>query len=478
METTCWTAERCRPTENFPDLQYWSRETPLHLLSILPSTTNPTSPPHSRLNTREMQPFGRSLARAVWGKARVGVRETLPQSASIRDQRLRPFQQPATCLQCRIRAIGPSLRYYSTQPPPKDPSQPPTTPSAEPEASSYDEKSSPSTAEALSDLPSAQEDRRSQINEKFSRVMDNLQSRVLTASQTLNQVTGYTSIESIKLENDALELSLSDAHERVRAARQAYKTSNARRAATQREVTTLLARKESWTPSDLERFTELYRTDHVLEGEVTTAQETLTESEAEEQSLSQRLNAGILKRYHEEQIWSDRIRRASTWGTWGLMGMNFLTFLIFQFVAEPWRRKRLVKGVAEEEKEVLNELRSELEAIKGSLLQTRGVVADAPDVLDVSSEVSVAEAASVADPSTISIEEPVVVQEPVTLKPAPLRSWKEFLSDPVMWRSAIRDLWSDRRFDLRMVDASILVLEGALAGAVVAGSVAWSIARK
>ena len=77
--------------------------------------------------------------------------------------------------------------------------------------------------------------KRAAVTQKFSQVMDTLQSRVLTASQTLNQVTGYTSIEAIKADNEALEASLAAAHARLRAARQAYKSSNARRAATQRE---------------------------------------------------------------------------------------------------------------------------------------------------------------------------------------------------------------------------------------------------
>lgn len=275
--------------------------------------------------------------------------------------------------------------------------------------------------------------------------MDNLQSRVLTASQTLNDLTGYSAIESIKSENAELETGLADAHERVRAARLAYKTSNSRRANTQREVTTLLARKDTWSPMDLERFTELYRADHVLEGEVAGAQEALTESEAEEQRLSQTLNAGILKRYHEEQIWSDRIRRASTWGTWGLMGMNFLLFVVLQVFAEPWRRKRLVRGVVAEEKAVLEDVRGELAAVREALARRDEVVAPEQTLL-----------ASETVPLVDSVE-----------AAAPAATWKEVLLEPARWKLAAEDLFSERRLDLRMRDASVLALEGAVTGAVV-----------
>ncbi|KAG6010134.1 hypothetical protein E4U21_000168 [Claviceps maximensis] len=302
------------------------------------------------------------------------------------------------------------------------------------------------------ELPSETDSRRSNLNQKFSHVMDNVQARVLTASQTLNDITGYSAIEAIKNENGLLEAQLAEAHATVRTARQAYKSSNTKRATTQREVTTLLARKDTWSPSDLERFTELYRTDHELEGEVAKAQEALTESEIEEQSLSQRLNAGILKRYHEEQIWSDRIRRASTWGTWGLMGMNFLLFVVLQFFAEPWRRRRLVKGVVEEEKRVLEQVRGELEAVKMSLARWQEESSQA--AREILSETA---------------EEPTSASEVAVPSSTP-EPWTHVVMKPSQWKAVAADLCSDRTISLRMKDASTLALQGAVAGAAIVGS--------
>lgn len=319
------------------------------------------------------------------------------------------------------------------------------------------------------------ESRRSALDQRFSHVMDNLQTRVLTASNTLNDITGYSSIEGIKADNESLETQLAAAKVAVRTARLAYKTSNTKRANTQREVTTLLARKDSWSPSDLERFTELYRADHVLEGEVVNAQEALTEAEAEEQSLSQRLSAGILKRYHEEQIWSDRIRRASTWGTWGLMGMNFVLFVALQFVAEPWRRKRLVKGVVEQEQAVLQEVRSELEAVK---LGLERMAEDGPGLRPATvPEPARTQEATLTPPTLL----PAVDAAPETLPAvdaAPETTWKQVLLDPTGWKTAAADLCSERRVNLRMRDASIIAAEGALAGAAFAGAIALVLLRR
>lgn len=359
-----------------------------------------------------MQPFGRPVARA-------------------HGQRLSALavRRPAPCPRCSRRA-GALLALFSTESPPDG--QQAQTSAPRPQG------------RRPAELPSTVESRRSALDQKFGQVMDNLQARVLTASHAINDMTGYSAIEAIKADNESLEAQLAAAQARVRTARQAYKTSNTKRATTQREVTTLLARKDSWSPTDLERFTELYRADHVLEGEVAAAHESLTEAEAEEQSLGQRLSAGILKRYHEEQIWSDRIRRASTWGTWGLMGMNFVLFVVLQFVAEPWKRKRLVRGVVEHEQAVLHEVRSELEAVKLGLL------------------------ARAARDDKAGPSEPGAAPSPA----ADQGSWRELLRDPSRWRAAAADLCGERRVNLRMKDASIIAAEGALAGAAFAGGLA------
>ncbi|CRK48887.1 hypothetical protein BN1723_008245 [Verticillium longisporum] len=335
------------------------------------------------------------------------------------------------------------------------------------------------------------------------RLIDTLQVRLLTASQTVNDLTGYTSIERIKTQNEALETSLASAHQRLRATRQSYKNATGDRAATQRETTTLLARKESWVPQDLERFTELYRRDHTLEHEVGRASEALAEAEAEEQRLSQALMAGMLRRYHEEQIWSDRIRRASTWGTWGLMGVNVLLFIVLQLFAEPWRRRRLVRAVVAEEKSVLESVRDELAAVKGLLAGTQRerdgnafVAADADRRLGASPgtpeplvgvDVEPAAEGTLAAAETVGMAVPETAELPVAeleaepeadMTPPQSTTWKAFLSEPALWRHRAKDLYSERRIDLRMRDASILVLQGAAAGAAVASSVVFVLLRR
>jgi sensitive to high expression protein 9 len=354
-----------------------------------------------------------------------------------------------------------------------------STEPADPKNPSEDTTTKPSNDNTNPSTTSQQPSPASPLTISIPRLIDTLQARLLTASQTLNDITGYTDIERIKAQNTTLESRLQTAHEDLRQARTAYKSSTALRASTQREVTTLLARKETWSPLDVERFTELYRRDHTLEQEVAAAAERLNDAESDQQRLSQDLMAGMLRRYHEEQIWSDRIRRASTWGTWGLMGVNVLLFIVLQVFAEPWRRRRLVRAVVEEEKDVLQSVREELAAVRGALTAaatatpapTEPVLVEGVEVISDADAIPVVEETR---ETVVATEVPIVEDHPT---PASV-SWMELLSDPQLARAWASDLYSERRIDFRMKDASILALQAGTTGAAVAASIAILLLKR
>ncbi|OTA58447.1 hypothetical protein K449DRAFT_309190, partial [Hypoxylon sp. EC38] len=323
------------------------------------------------------------------------------------------------------------------------------------------------------DLPSAQNSRRSTLNRKLSSFMDRAQTTLFAASQRINDLTGYSGIETLKSQISALESSLASAQSALHAARSAYKSAVSSRAATQREVTTLLARQKTWTPADFERFTALYRQDYELEASVAARASELEEREREAERLGRELNSAILSRYHEEQIWSDKIRRMSTWGTWGLMGVNVLLFLVFQFGAEPWRRKRLVKGFEEKVREALEEERrlelalKENERLESELERRRVAELAAAAEIPVSGEADDGEKAQAESRP----EEPAV--ENITEELPKIKiSWREAFSDPDYWKAIYADLSSDRKVAIRVRDVSLIALEGVAAGAAVVGTIA------
>ena len=263
----------------------------------------------------------------------------------------------------------------------------------------------------------------------------------------------------------------------------------------------LLQRKHAWSAQDLERFTSLYRSDHANEQSESTAQETLAAAERKAEEAAAKLSTSILARYHEEQIWSDKIRRMSTWGTWGLMGVNVLLFLVFQIGVEPWRRKRLVKGFEEKVMEALEKegaaTGAMFAAVQAASASSGISTAKEVDSVALSTEAGLEEIASIEEalPGETVADETVpnetLLAETVSIEPLleetipeDALSEKGIISDGRVtiesvhaaaltafkaYKEGFRDLFSDRQMVLRRVDITTLALEGAAAGAALVG---------
>lgn len=115
----------------------------------------------------------------------------------------------------------------------------------------------------------------------------------------------------------------------------------AERATCQRQVNDLLQRKSSWTDADVLLFTSLVRQDHENEQAEMHAKQRTASADAQLETQFNDLMRALLNRYHEEQLWSDKIRSASTYGSLGALALNLVVFILAIVVVEPWKRKRL-----------------------------------------------------------------------------------------------------------------------------------------
>ncbi len=157
--------------------------------------------------------------------------------------------------------------------------------------------------------------------------------------------------------------------EAAKKAKLAFEEAVAQRANSQREVNDLLSRKSTWGDSDVGRFTTLVRQDHIYEQEEARAKAVVDEVEtAVEREFSQLLRA-ILARYHEEQVWSDKIRSASTYGSLAALGLNMLVFIMAIIVVEPWKRRRLAQTFERKIEELSKENEARLDASMQSISQ-------------------------------------------------------------------------------------------------------------
>ncbi|KAI1321772.1 sensitivity to high expression protein she9 [Mortierella claussenii] len=166
-------------------------------------------------------------------------------------------------------------------------------------------------------------------------------------SEHLNNFTGYNSINELKSKVITHGDSLDEARIKLAQAKQAYEDAISTRSETQKAINDLLQRKHLWSPDDVIRFTDLYRSEHANEQAELKTKMDYKQAESNVESKSRMLTRVIMERYHEEQVWSDKIRAASTYGTWGLVGVNVMAFLIVQAFVEPRRRRKQVERYEE-----------------------------------------------------------------------------------------------------------------------------------
>lgn len=226
--------------------------------------------------------------------------------------------------------------------------------------------------EQIRNLPSDQESKELAFSKSLQKYMDNLQETIFHVTRALNDVTGYLSIEKLKTAIDTLEEELKQLKQAVRDTKARYSEAIQRRSDLQKEINELLTRKHSWSGQDVERFTELYKNDHSIQQDESKAEAKLAEAELTVESVQTRLTHSILTRYHEEQIWSDKIRRASTWGTWMIMGVNVLLFAVATFFVEPWKRRRLVNAFNVQVQQKMDSFADEMRSLAGNNMPVSG----------------------------------------------------------------------------------------------------------
>ncbi|KAJ3170743.1 sensitivity to high expression protein she9 [Geranomyces variabilis] len=272
------------------------------------------------------------------------VTSQTPADSSVETPTLRPSSPPFENNAPTVEISEPaSPSPTPPHPLPPAPNSPPASPSPPPAAAKCSEKTAATSEEvpspALEALARSKSALHSSITAASDRVSNDLLPRI---SDTLNELTGYAVVQECKRRVLAKDEALSAARDRSDEAKKAYERGIEERRLCQRELNSLLQRKDTWMDSDITRFTELYRKDLGFEQSETQAKlEYKNAAEDFDKCHREYLNE-IRERYIEEQLYSDKIRRASTWWTWGLISLHFLLFLAVQLFVEP-RKRRILK---------------------------------------------------------------------------------------------------------------------------------------
>lgn len=128
------------------------------------------------------------------------------------------------------------------------------------------------------------------------------------------------------------------------------------------------------------RFTNIVRQDHSHEQEESRAKAAVDDAESAVEREFTQLLRSILARYHEEQVWSDKIRSMSTYGSLAALGLNLLVFILAILIVEPWKRRRLAQTfeakIEEMSVENATKLEESLKEIGGKFVEQEHLLSD------------------------------------------------------------------------------------------------------
>lgn len=189
--------------------------------------------------------------------------------------------------------------------------------------------------------------------------INELSKMIQNASTSINKVTGYDSIQSLKSGIKSLEIKLYQ--DRITLDKETHKLKKLTKSQnhSQSVINDLLSRKSTWSPNDLKVFTDSYNENQQNIQDLNEQHIKTSKLENLVKTMEQDLHNLILKRYHEEQIWSDKIRKLSTYGTLLLLVINLLSFFILHLLFEPRKRRRLVEAFEKETKEYIEEVKNQ-----------------------------------------------------------------------------------------------------------------------
>jgi sensitive to high expression protein 9 len=219
------------------------------------------------------------------------------------------------------------------------------------------------------------------------------------------------------------------------------------------------------------------------------AKEDLAEAERDLEDTRAMLEKLERKQYHEEQIWSDTIRRNSTWVTMGLMGVNIFLLLAQIIFFEPYRRRKIVREMkaALDERSMVGpglvqaaavpEVVAQVEQVetpKAVPIEVIETEAKVEPVLLVEQPVEpvtpVEAAAELIKEVPAEVDEAVLIGDIVPDEVVHQSTWKQ-LEQATSWeqrleisKAAVLDLFSDRLVNLKQVDVTTIALQGAATG--------------
>mmetsp|Transcript_12723 Transcript_12723/g.35164 ORF Transcript_12723/g.35164 Transcript_12723/m.35164 type:complete len:290 (-) Transcript_12723:26-895(-) len=161
---------------------------------------------------------------------------------------------------------------------------------------------------------------------------------------------GIRHLEMLKRNVEEKEENQRLAVERRREALATHDRLVSEQAVAQRELASLLQRREHWQLDEISRFTALTRREHEMKLWLESSLAGRREAEAAADTSQHLFMRSMQERYHAELLWQDKYRALNLYGTWALIGVNMLIFAGGQVLflrREHFRTQLVTKVVGE-----------------------------------------------------------------------------------------------------------------------------------
>ncbi|KAI3626935.1 SHE9 [Malassezia furfur] len=165
---------------------------------------------------------------------------------------------------------------------------------------------------------------------------------------------------------------LKELQEQKNEAKSAYVNAVAERSAAQRKISDLLTRKASWNDSDLIEYTKLLHSEHSFAKAEERSEQEYEQAEDRMERGFDDLMRSVMRRYHEEHLWSDRVRSVSSYVSLGMV----LIFMLALLLVEPFKRRKLARTLEERikasEKEAYERMQATVTSVDEHLARLEG----------------------------------------------------------------------------------------------------------
>ncbi|WFD46758.1 sensitivity to high expression protein she9 [Malassezia furfur] len=195
-------------------------------------------------------------------------------------------------------------------------------------------------------------------------------------SKRWNVMSGYENILHHKEQVELESARLKELQEQKNEAKSAYVNAVAERSAAQRKISDLLTRKASWNDSDLIEYTKLLHSEHSFAKAEERSEQEYEQAEDRMERGFDDLMRSVMRRYHEEHLWSDRVRSVSSYVSLGMGALNVLIFMLALLLVEPFKRRKLARTLEERikasEKEAYERMQATVTSVDEHLARLEG----------------------------------------------------------------------------------------------------------